>query len=110
MLQIAERASPGTPAADTVTLFYDERKKSRLRARSDQGLELAIVLPRGSSLRDGDLLRAESGEVLCVRAARELVSEARTNDVLLFARAVYHLGNHNPHTISRIVMITSGDR
>ncbi len=101
MLQIERRANPEQVATDTVTLFYDERKKSRLRARSDRGVDLAIMLPRGSSLRDGDLLAAASGEVLRVRAASELVSEGTASDPLLFARAVYHLGNrHVPLQIS----------
>jgi urease accessory protein len=95
MLHIERRAKPEAQATDTLTLFYDERKKSRLRARTDGGVDVAMMLPRGSSLRDGDLLEAKTGEVIRVRAARELVSEATTGDALLFARAVYHLGNRH---------------
>ena len=29
---------------------------------------------------------------------------------MLYVGGTYHLGKHNPHTISRFVMITSGDR
>ena len=95
MLQVETRADQAAAASDTLTLFYDERKKSRLRARTDTGQDIAIVLPRGSALRDGDLLRANTGEVLRVRAGGELVSEARAQDPVLLARAAYHLGNRH---------------
>lgn len=95
MLQVETRASADAIASDTLTLFYDERKKSRLRARTDAGVDIAIVLPRGSALKDGDLLLATTGEVLAVRAAREIVSEALASDPVLLARAAYHLGNRH---------------
>jgi urease accessory protein len=98
MLHVEHKAihiTDGASASDTLTLFYDERKKSRLRARTDAGVDVALVLPRGSSLRDGDLLEATSGELLRVRAAREILSEATASDPLVFVRAVYHLGNRH---------------
>jgi len=67
MLRVERRASAGAPT-HVVSLPYDERKKSRLRVRSEAGQELAIVLERGSTLRDGELLAAESGEIVLVRA------------------------------------------
>jgi urease accessory protein len=94
MLRVARRVSQGTPS-DVLSLPYDERKKSRLRVRSEGGQEVGIVLERGSSLRDGDLLAADGGEILIVRAARESVSEVRSGDELLLMRAAYHLGNRH---------------
>ena len=55
----------------------------------------AITLERGSTLRDGDLLAADNGEILLVRAAAESVSDATSADALLLARAAYHLGNRH---------------
>jgi len=94
MLRVERRASAGAPT-HVVSLPYDERKKSRLRVRSEAGQELAIVLERGSTLRDGELLAAESGEIVLVRAAEEAVSEVVSEDALLLARAAYHLGNRH---------------
>jgi urease accessory protein len=94
MLRVERRIQKGTPT-DVLSLPYDDRKKSRLRARSERGYDLAIVLERGSSLRDGDLLVAENGEIFVVRAAAEAVSDATTADALLLAKAAYHLGNRH---------------
>ena len=94
MLRVGRRVSSGV-AMDVVRLPYDLRKKSRVRVRSERGQEVAITLERGSSLRDGDLLAAEGGEILVVRAEGESVSEARSEDGLLLMRAAYHLGNRH---------------
>ena len=101
MLRVERRVREGTPT-DVLSLPYDERKKSRLRARAESGREVAIVLERGSSLRHGDLLAAESGEILLVRAAAESVSDVTSSDAVLLAKAAYHLGNrHVPLQIER---------
>jgi len=94
MLRIARRLSQGSPT-DVLSLPYEQRKKSRLRARTDGGCEVAITLKRGSLLRDGDLLGADSGEIVLVRAALEIVSDATSPDALLVARAAYHLGSRH---------------
>jgi urease accessory protein len=94
MLRVERRVAAGAPT-DAVCLPYDLRKKSRLRVQSERGVEVAITLERGSSLKDGDLLAAESGEILLVRAEAEQVSEARSEDALLLMRAAYHLGNRH---------------
>jgi urease accessory protein len=95
MQQIRQRAQAADRPDDSLTLAYDDRKRSRLRTRSDAGLELAVVLARGSVLRHGDLLRGDDGRVFQVRAAAESVSEASTSEPLLLARAAYHLGNRH---------------
>jgi urease accessory protein len=94
MLRVERRVQKGTPT-DVLSLPYDDRKKSRLRARSEGGYDVAIVLERGSSLRDGDLLAADNGEIFVVRAAAEDVSDATTSDAVLLAKAAYHLGNRH---------------
>jgi urease accessory protein len=88
--------APGAAAAGTLTLPFGDRRRSRLRARLDDGREVALLLPRGSHLHDGDRLRDETGE-LCVevRAAEETLSWVRAGDPLLLARAAYHLGNRH---------------
>jgi urease accessory protein len=84
-----------TPVA-TATLTLAERRKSRLRIVLDNGEEAALMLPRGSSLRDGDRVRAdEGGVIIYIRAAAESLSIARTNDPHLLLRGAYHLGNRH---------------
>lgn len=97
MLRLIEvvRGAEGEPAAGVLTMPFDERRKSRLRGKLDDGREVALLLPRGTVLRDGDRLRAESGEIVVVRAAAQTLSVARTGDGLLLARAAYHLGNRH---------------
>jgi urease accessory protein len=79
----------------TLTLPYELRQKSRLRARLDNGTEIGLLLPRGTVLRGGDCLKSETGEVILVKAADEVVSTVSEKDPALFARACYHLGNRH---------------
>lgn len=83
-----------TPDAE-LHLTFDLRQRSRLRATLSDGREVGIVLPRGQSLRDGDLLEADDGTVIAVRALAEVVSQVRCTDLLLLGRAAYHLGNRH---------------
>ncbi|TXC88945.1 urease accessory protein UreE [Paraburkholderia azotifigens] len=83
--------------APTLTLAFDARCKSRLAATLDDGEEVALVLPRGTVLRDGDVLVADDGALVRVVAAPESVLYVRAPDVLTLTRAAYHLGNrHTP--------------
>lgn len=95
LLQITSRAAATVPDAATLTLPFELRCRSRLRATLDDGRGVALFLPRGEILRDGDALFVEDGTVIEVRAAPELCSVAQTRDVLLQARACYHLGNRH---------------
>ena len=94
-LQITERLLEPADAQATLTLPFEQRQKSRLRIRLDNGQDAGLFLPRGTVLRHGDRLRATSGLVVEVRAAPEAVSTARADDALLLARAAYHLGNRH---------------
>jgi urease accessory protein len=78
-----------------LVLPFGERSKSRLRAVLDNGEEAGLFLERGSVLRDGDLLLADDGRVVEVRAASETVSTVHSGDALVLARASYHLGNRH---------------
>ncbi|WP_069269268.1 urease accessory protein UreE [Paraburkholderia nodosa] len=83
--------------APTLTLPYDARCKSRLATTLDTGEEVGVVLPRGTVLRDGDLLVADDGGLVRVIAAAESVLRVRAPDRLTLTRAAYHLGNrHTP--------------
>ena len=80
---------------DTLTLTFDQRSKSRQKVTLDNGLEAGLFLTRGSVLQQGDLLQAETGEVVEVLAAKESVSSVYVDDPLMIARTCYHLGNRH---------------
>ncbi|MGF6781248.1 urease accessory protein UreE [Paraburkholderia sp. GAS334] len=83
--------------APTLTLAFDARCKSRLAATLDNGEEVALVLARGTVLRDGDVLVVQDGALVRVVAAAEEVLYVRAPDRLTLTRAAYHLGNrHTP--------------
>ena len=99
MLKITRKIDPGSrppqAAGRRLVLPFGERSKSRLRAVLDSGQEVGLFLERGTILRGGDLLLADDGVVVEVRAADEAVSTVHTDDARLLARACYHLGNRH---------------
>jgi urease accessory protein len=64
LTSVLERSETVETAA-TVTLSCDQRRRARLRARLDDGMEVGLVLPRGLALKDGDRLRSEDGGPSC---------------------------------------------
>ena len=95
MIEVHEVLRDPLPAGEQLILPFELRQKSRLRATSVAGTEFALLLPRGTVLRDGDRLRAVNGLIIAVQAATESVSTAHSNDVARFARVCYHLGNRH---------------
>lgn len=105
MLQLTKRLAGANLApalrrrAATLTLDWDGRQKSRLATALDDGRAAAVLLPRGTVLRGGDLLVAEDGSLVQVIAAPQPVLQVRhctahgTPFDLL--RAAYHLGNRH---------------
>ena len=87
-----------TDAGDTsrtLTLPFERRQRSRQRVLLDDGCEVQLRLPRGTVLRDGDVLGGADGPPVQVRAAAEDVSVAASTDAALLLRAAYHLGNRH---------------
>jgi urease accessory protein len=95
MFEVHDVLHEPLPASEQLILPFESRQKSRLRVTSVAGTEFALLLPRGTVLRDGDRLRAVNGLVIEVQAAAEAVSTARSDDVTQFARVCYHLGNRH---------------
>ena len=85
--------------APHVELDWDVRCKSRFDATDSSGRSLGVFLPRGTVVRGGDVLVAEDGSLVVVRAALQPVlvvkhcSEHGSPFDLL--RAAYHLGNRH---------------
>jgi urease accessory protein len=85
--------------AAAVELDWDQRRKSRFDAVDSQGRTLGVFLPRGSVLRGGDVLVAEDGSLVLVKAAPQpvLIVTACADHGTPFdlTRAAYHLGNRH---------------
>lgn len=85
--------------AATLELDWDVRQKSRFDATDSSGRALGVFLPRGTVVRGGDVLVADDGSLIVVKAAAQPVllvkhcSEHGTPFDLL--RAAYHLGNRH---------------
>jgi urease accessory protein len=83
----------------SLELDWDVRQKSRFDATDSRGRALAVFLPRGTVVRGGDVLVAEDGSLIAVRAAAQPVQVVRhcgqhgtPSDLL---KAAYHLGNRH---------------
>lgn len=94
MLSIHRLAPDDFVARATLTLPFDLRQRSRLRAALDDGREVGLFLPRGQVLRHGQKLLASDGTVVEIKAATETVSTVRATGRSL-VRAAYHLGNRH---------------
>jgi urease accessory protein len=97
LLKITERVDQSTQqtADDCIELDYDDRKRGRLRTRSRLGKEIGLFLDRGRTMQEGDLLKAENGDLFRVKAADENVVKAQASNSLQFAKVCYHLGNRH---------------
>lgn len=84
--------------APCVELDWDLRQRSRFEATDSAGRRLGIFLPRGSVVRGGDVLVAEDGSLVVVRAAPQpvlVVRQGRQGAPSDLLRAAYHLGNRH---------------
>jgi urease accessory protein len=96
MLETVLSAHDPRPAADSLTLAFELRRRARLRATLDGGREVGLMLDRGLSLKHGDRLATRDGALVVeIRARRELLSTVSTDDPHLLTRAAYHLGNRH---------------
>ena len=106
MLQVAKILADGhglapvlLKRAATITLDWDLRQKSRFDAIDSQGRQLGVFLPRGTSVRGGDVLVADDGSLIKVIAAPQPVLVvthcARHGTPFDLMRAAYHLGNRH---------------
>ena len=85
--------------ASGVELDWDVRQKSRFDATDSTGRALGVFLPRGSVVRGGDVLVAEDGSLIVVKAAPQPVMVVRHctehGSAFDLMRAAYHLGNRH---------------
>jgi urease accessory protein len=85
--------------ASSVELDWDVRQKSRFDTTDSAGRHLGVFLSRGSVVRGGDVLVAEDGSLVVVRAEPQpvlVVTPCATHGSAFdLVRAAYHLGNRH---------------
>jgi urease accessory protein len=80
----------------TVSLTAEERTKCRDRLCTTQGDAICFKLPRGTILKNGDLLQTEDREaVVQILAKPEAVLTVTAANHLDLLKAAYHLGNRH---------------
>lgn len=113
MLTLTQRKPSNANAvvSFTLALTASERTKSRHRFEKEDGQAVFLRLPRGTVLRDGDLLQAETDNCLVrVTAKPEPVLTITSHKPLDLLRAAYHLGNrHVPVEITATYLRLSPD-
>lgn len=94
----------------TISLTADERTRSRLHVRTDEGQAVYLQLPRGMTLRDGDWLKSDTGDLAQIHAKPEPVMTVTAQFPLALLQAAYHLGNrHVPLEITSCFLRLSPD-
>src|SRR5947207_5701753 len=76
-------------------LPFEQRQKSRFKAKLASGEEVGLVLPRGEILRGGDLVTASDGRIFEIVSQPENVLHIQSQKAEDLARIAYHLGNRH---------------
>jgi urease accessory protein len=95
MIKLTKKIAHAHAIEASLTLPLHSRIKSRLRVKLDDGRDAGLFLPRGTTLKEGDLLTSEGGQVIRIKAANETLSIIECDDPHLLSRACYHLGNRH---------------
>lgn len=87
-----DRSCNADEVAQRLALTAEERMRSRLLI---ENAGVALRLPRGTVLREDDVLRAPDGEAARVIAKAEPVFRVTAEQPADLLRAAYHLGNRH---------------
>ncbi|TBR61782.1 urease accessory protein UreE [Mastigocladus laminosus UU774] len=88
--------NPDTVVRLTLSLTAEERTRSRHRFQTEDGQVVFLRLPRGTVLRDGDLLVDETTDNLVrITAKPEPVLTVVAKTTIDLLKAAYHLGNRH---------------
>ena len=80
----------------TLALIAEDRTRSRHRFMTVEGKEVNLQLPRGTMLREGDILADDQNQAIALVIAKpEPVVTVTAEHSLDFLRAAYHLGNRH---------------
>jgi len=98
MLTLTQRqgANPHVAVTFTLALTAEERTRSRHRWETEDAKVVFLRLPRGTLLRDGDILQdGTNSNLVRITAKPESVLTVFSETPLLLMRAAYHLGNRH---------------
>ena len=84
----------GRPS-DRVVLDHDLRHRRRIVLRTVAGVEFLLDLKQATTLRHGDCLVLDDGQVIAVEAAPEKLVEIEAADADSLMRIAWHLGNRH---------------
>ena len=90
--RLTHTATDGLPI---LALTAEERTRSRRYRELEDGTPIYLNLPRGTVLRQGDVLETETGDRLQIIAKPEPVVTVTGHQALDLLRAAYHLGNRH---------------
>lgn len=76
-------------------LDFDTRQRSRFRATMQNGEAVGIDLPRTGTLKDGDVVKNASGELLQIFAKPQTLTKVTADNAFELMRGAYHLGNRH---------------
>lgn len=92
---------------DTIVLGWEERRKPRQRLTTKKGSEIALALPTGTILKDGDILYLDDRCYVTVEEAKEDVIVISPEDLEEGAAIAYEIGNrHLPVSIGKENIVT----
>lgn len=98
MLTLTQRLNADVTLSASFSLWLtaEERTRTRHRFETPEGKVIYLRLPRGTVLKDGDLLQSEEGDVVVKIAAKpEPVLTVTAYKPIDLLRASYHLGNRH---------------
>lgn len=87
--------SADSAETERLALPFERRQIARQRVTLVSGRDAGLKLPRGTVLRNGDVLQCDTGAQVTIEAAPEAVSVVRCSTSQDLARAAYHLGNRH---------------
>lgn len=81
------------PWQELIQLSWDDRQRVRQRVYTDRGTPVILALPRGTILKDGDLLFQNDQRQIWIRALPEPVLRIPSRSLIEIGRVVHQLGN-----------------
>ena len=91
----ADQPVPAHLERDAVVFDWEERRKSRQRTKTLRGIEIAIAMPTGTVLKDGDILFVGGSYYIAVEAKKEDVIAVYPRNINESARIGFELGNRH---------------
>jgi urease accessory protein len=90
-----DQRTADTRTVEWVLLDFEGMARGHQRTRASSGTELAISLPRGMRLADGDVLYADADRIIAVKAADEDALVITPADPMHWGLVAFQLGNRH---------------